>query len=202
MILADLGVSSPHLDQPKRGFSFNSDGPLDMRMDQSQELSAETLVNSLPQADLADILRKYGEEKHSAKIAAKIVDARPITSTTHLAEVIASSSRGYSKIHPATRSFQGLRIAVNQELDQLSSSLPIWHNLLAPGGRLVVISFHSLEDRAVKQYFSDQAGGGYDSDLTLLTKKPVTANPQEIAINPRARSAKLRAVAKINKQKG
>jgi 16S rRNA (cytosine1402-N4)-methyltransferase len=207
MILADLGASSLHLDEPSRGFSFRSAGPLDMRMDQRQPVTADYFVNQAPQEELARILAIYGEEPRAAMIAAKIVLVRPISSTEELAGIIAQTSgRSYGrkqKLHPATRSFQALRIAVNQEIEQLEQSLPLWEQLLAPGGRLVVISFHSLEDRLVKRYLKENAGDRYDAELRLLTKKPVVASRNEIVFNPRARSAKLRAAAKIkNKKKG
>jgi 16S rRNA (cytosine1402-N4)-methyltransferase len=198
MILADLGVSSPHLNETARGFAFASDGPLDMRMDQSQELTAATIVNRYPVAELADILARYGEEPKAKRIARLIAEHRPIATTTELARVVARAWPGHSKVHPATRTFQAIRIAVNDELAQLAQSLPVWIDLLAPRGRLAVISFHSLEDRLVKQAFAEVTGERYDAQLTLLTKHPVTASETEIVFNPRARSAKLRAAAKIN----
>lgn len=205
MILADLGASSLHLDEPSRGFSFRNDGPLDMRMDQRQTVTADYFVNQASKQELSRILASFGEEPRAGTIAAKIFEARPISSTEELANIISQSSgRRYGrkqKIHPATRSFQALRIAVNQELYQLEHSLPLWEELLAPGGRLVVISFHSLEDRIVKKYLKDYAGDRYDADLRLLTKKPIVADPHETVLNPRARSAKLRAAAKIKTKK-
>ena len=197
MILADLGASSQHLDEAGRGFSFRRPGPLDMRMDNRQEVTAASLVNTLDQDELERILVSYGEERKAKTIAARIIDARPITSTERLAEIIeqAVPRRFGKKIHPATKTFQALRIAVNDELGQIAISLPLWCELLAPGGRLVVISFHSLEDRLVKQFFKEHSGDRYDAELVLLTKKPVTASKNEIVFNPRARSAKLRAVA-------
>ena len=198
MILADLGASSRHLDEAGRGFSFLRPGPLDMRMDNRQEVTAASMVNNLDQDELERILGKYGEEPRAKSIAAGLIAARPITSTQQLAEIIeniAPRRMGRRRIHPATKTFQALRIAVNEELDQIKLSLPLWAQLLAPKGRLVVISFHSLEDRLVKQYFADNAGQRYDTELILLTKKPLTASPNEIVSNPRARSAKLRAVA-------
>lgn len=198
LILADLGVSSPHLNEGKRGFAINTKGPLDMRMDQSQTLTAETIVNSYNEADLADLLRRYGEEPRSKRIASLIIAHRPLTSTDELAAIVAKAWPGRSRTHPATRTFQALRIAVNDELNLLEQSLPLWIQLLAPGGRLVVISFHSLEDRLVKQALQAAAGQRYDAELRLLAKRPVTASPTEIVHNPRARSAKLRAVVKIN----
>lgn len=200
LILADLGVSSPHLDSASRGFSIQKDGPLDMRMDQTAALSAHDIVNNYSVQQLEVMLRVYGEEPKAKKIAVLIVENRPIETTHQLAEVVAQAWPGYSKLHPATRTFQALRIAVNDELQQVQASLPIWETLLAPGGRLAVISFHSLEDRIIKRYFREHSDS-YDAELTDLTKRPLTAGPHELLINPRARSAKLRAVAKI-KTKG
>ena len=196
LILADLGVSSPHLESASRGFSIREDGPLDMRMDQTQSLSAADIVNTYKTEEISDILRDYGEEPKARKIAQIIVDHRPFESTTELARIVALAWPGYSRVHPATRTFQALRIAVNDELKQLERALPLWTELLNPGGRLAVISFHSLEDRAVKLYFKDHTDS-YESDLVSLTKRPLTASPTELVFNPRARSAKLRAVAKI-----
>jgi 16S rRNA (cytosine1402-N4)-methyltransferase len=196
MILADLGVSSPHLNIASRGFSIQHDGPLDMRMDQKQKLTAHQIVNEYELNDLIQIIQEYGEEPRARKIAAAIIRARPIESTAELAKVIASQYFGRSKTHPATKTFQGLRIAVNDELRLLKEALPLWVALLKPGGRLAVISFHSLEDRIVKQFLSERAGNAYDADLTLLTKRPAVADKHEIVSNPRARSAKLRAAAK------
>jgi 16S rRNA (cytosine1402-N4)-methyltransferase len=200
MILADLGVSSPHLNQQARGFAIAADGPLDMRMDQTQELTAADIVNTYPTADIADILKRYGEEPKAHSIAQKIVAYRkeqPITSTTQLAEIVARAWPGHSRVHPATRSFQALRIAVNDELRLIEQSIPIWIELLKPGGRLVVISFHSLEDRLVKQAFVEAGGNRFDATLQVLTKQPVIADESETVSNPRARSAKLRAALKI-----
>jgi 16S rRNA (cytosine1402-N4)-methyltransferase len=200
LILADLGVSSPHLEEPERGFSFRNSGPLDMRMDQSQAISADNIVNQTNHAELADILRKYGEEPRAQAIARAIISSRPLTNTEQLAAVIAKAIgfRGrLGKTNPATKSFQAIRIAVNDELSQLEQSLPLMLEVLAPGGRMAVISFHSLEDRLVKQFLADRAGNRYDAELELLTKGPVTASRDEIVLNPRARSAKLRAAAKI-----
>lgn len=197
LILADLGVSSPHLNQASRGFSFASDGPLDMRMDTTQGLTAEKVVNTYSKEELTDILRRYGEEPKAQQIAALIVGNRPITTTKQLADIAAKAWPGYSKVHPATRTFQAIRVAVNDELGQLEKSLPIWlDQLLAPGGRIAIISFHSLEDRLVKQALAERAGNRYDATLQILTKKPVVASNDEIAFNPRARSAKLRAAVK------
>jgi 16S rRNA (cytosine1402-N4)-methyltransferase len=202
MILADLGISSPLLDTPERGFSFRVDGPLDMRMDQQQQLTADVIVNSYSETSLARIIEEYGEEPRAKKIANNIIRHRPIHTTQHLATIVAKVFTGRQKIHPATKTFQALRIAVNQELDQIKDSLPIWIDLLAPGGRIVVISFHSLEDRLVKQAFRDKSGKTYDAELKLLTKHPVKSDINSIAINPRARSAKLRAAVKIKNRKG
>ncbi len=197
MILADLGVSSPHLDNPERGFSIRSDGPLDMRMDNRQKLTAEAIVNNYSEEDLAKLLREYGEEPKARTIARMIVEHRPIQSTHELADIIARAWKGpASRKHPAIRSFQALRLAVNDELGLLKAAMPRWQELLAPGGRIAIISFHSLEDRLVKDYLKEQAGDRYDAPLRLLTKKPVTATEAELVFNPRARSAKLRAAVK------
>ncbi len=201
LIVADLGVSSPHLNEVSRGFSFNKSGPLDMRMDQSQVTSALDIVNKSSEKDLAKILREYGEEPHYRKIANLIVKSRPLNTTAELAEVVKRAWPGYSRTHPATRTFQAIRIAVNDELGQLSQALPIWLELLNEGGRIGVISFHSLEDRIVKRFFASESGNRYDASLTLLTKHPVAPGPHETANNPRASSAKLRSAAK-QKQKG
>lgn len=201
LILADLGVSSPHLNEGQRGFAISLDGPLDMRMDQSQPLTAAEIVNSYSETALADLLRSYGEEPKSKRIAQLIVAGRPFSTTGQLAAVAAKAWPGHSRVHPATRTFQALRIAVNDELGLLEQSLPLWLQLLAPGGRIAIISFHSLEDRLVKQALQDAAGERYDAEMRLLTKRPVTAGPKERVSNPRARSAKLRAAVKI-KTKG
>jgi 16S rRNA (cytosine1402-N4)-methyltransferase len=198
MILADLGVSSPHLDEASRGFSLQQDGPLDMRMDRTQELSAETIVNTYAEAELADILWRYGEEPKARQIARLIKHNRPISTTHELAAIVARAWPGRSRVHPATRTFQALRISVNDELHLLEYSLPLWLDMLRPGGRIAIISFHSLEDGLVKRLLADASGERYDADMRLLTKRPVTASASELAINPRARSAKLRAAVKIN----
>jgi 16S rRNA (cytosine1402-N4)-methyltransferase len=200
LILADLGVSSPHLEDAERGFSFNSPGPLDMRMDRTQELQADYYVNRAPEAELSGILTKYGEEPKARQIARDIISNRPVNNTAQLATIIEKTVgwRGRrAKTHPATKSFQALRVAVNQELAQLEQGLPLIGSLLRPGGKLAIISFHSLEDRLVKQFLADRAGNRYDSEYVLLTKKPIIASREEIVSNPRARSAKLRAAAKI-----
>jgi 16S rRNA (cytosine1402-N4)-methyltransferase len=203
LILADLGVSSPHLNEGKRGFAISSqDGqsPLDMRMDQSQALTAETILNTYSEAALTDILKRYGEEPKASRIAQAILRARPLRTTDQLAAIAKQAWPGHSRVHPATRTFQALRIAVNDELSLLEQSLPLWFELLAPGGRIAVISFHSLEDRLVKRALQAVAGNGYDAELRLLTKTPVLAALTETVSNPRARSAKLRAAAKIKKK--
>lgn len=196
MILADLGVSSPHFNEDSRGFSLKDAGPLDMRMDQEQVLTAETILNTYSIDTLTDILKRYGEEPKARMIAAGIVQARPLTSTVQLAEIAKKAWPGHSRVHPATRTFQAIRIAVNNELGMLEQGLPIWLKLLAPGGRIAIISFHSLEDRLVKNALKEASGDRYDAELRLLTKRPVVAASNEIVNNPRARSAKLRAAVK------
>lgn len=197
LILADLGMSSPHLNQASRGFSIQKDGPLDMRMDTKQELTAEEVVNTYSEQELAEILKRYGEEPKARQIASLIVRNRPITTTRELATLAAKAWPGRSRVHPATRTFQAIRVAVNDELGLLERSLPLWTGpLLAPGGRIVIISFHSLEDRLVKQAFAEVGGDRYDATLQILTKSPVTGSETETVLNPRARSAKLRAAAK------
>lgn len=207
MILADIGVSSPQIDQPERGFSFLQTGPLDMRMDSSQNLTAEEIVNSYSQQDIADILYKYGEERASRKIAKSIVEARkiePITTTTDLAKIIQSTIKSSGKINPATRSFQALRIAVNDELASLESMLINAPTKLSAGGRMAVISFHSLEDRLVKHAFkklckpirNDFGQVVSEPKYKIVTKKPVVGSKLD-KTNPRSRSAKLRVVERI-----
>lgn len=197
MILADFGVSSPQLDFSDRGFSFREDGPLDMRMDRRQSLTAADIVNHYSERELAEIFVKFGEEKpgHAKLLAREIVHNRPISSTKELANLIASKSR-HSHIHPATKVFQAIRIAVNGELDQIEKTLPLLPKLLNKNGRLAIITFHSLEDRLVKEYFKEASAHGEESELTLLTKKPLVAEPSELVINPRARSAKLRVATR------
>lgn len=197
LILADLGVSSLHLNEAERGFSFAQDGPLDMRMDQRAELTAEEVVNTYEVQELARIIREFGEEPRAQRVAEHIVAARPLTTTHELAQVVAQALPKGSKKHPATKTFQAIRIAVNDELRQVAESLPLWLQLLKPGGRLAVIGFHSLEDRIVKQVFASVSGDRYDAEFRSLAKRPVVASDAEIVLNPRARSAKLRAVAKI-----
>ncbi len=193
-LLADIGVSSLQLDDAARGFSFQADGPLDMRMDPHNERTAEQVVNHLDERQLADVIYEFGEERRSRRIARAICRSRPIRSTAHLADVISAAARPMNsaerRIHPATRTFQALRIFVNRELDDLQALLEAAPRILKPGGRVVVISFHSLEDRIVKDAFRD---GAHEGLYRLLTKKPVTAMQEESDRNPRARSAKLRA---------
>lgn len=197
MIMIDLGVSSPQLDEADRGFSFRHNGPLDMRMDRSQEETAADLLNALNVSQLTALLKDYGEEPHSKKIAEAIVRERPITTTSQLADLIEQTVYRRGRKHPATRTFQALRIALNREIEQLETTLPLIPTLLNPDGRVVVISFHSLEDRRVKQYFQNESRAGFEATLKLLTKKPLTS-ADELVFNPRSRSAKLRAALKIN----
>jgi 16S rRNA (cytosine1402-N4)-methyltransferase len=199
LILADLGVSSLHLDKASRGFSFSSNGPLDMRMDQRQELTAEIIVNEWDEHDIEQILRLYGEEPRAKRIARSIVGKRPLKNTEDLANAVVSATGRKIGKHPATRTFQAIRIAVNDELRLIEKVIPLWVELLNPGGRLGIISFHSLEDRIVKHYFAELGGDRYDSTLKLLTKQPVAATNLELEFNPRSRSAKLRVAAKIKK---
>jgi len=198
MILVDLGVSSPQLDRAERGFSFTNNGPLDMRMDPSQEVSAETLVNTLTEQELTRIIMTYGEEKPklAQRIAKAIVANRPFSTTGELAELIKQTYVGkWQKIHPATRTFQAIRIAVNQELQQIETLLPLLPQLLQKNGRVAIISFHSLEDRLVKQYFSEQKHAGYEAELEITTKKPLAGSDYDVH-NPRSRSSKLRVAVK------
>ena len=203
-LLADFGVSSLQLDEAHRGFSFRTDGPLDMRMDTRSGETAEQVVNQADEIDLANLIYEFGEERRSRRIARALVRARPIETTAELARVIsaAAPSMKGDKIHPATRTFQALRIRVNNELGEIRSLLESAPSLLKPGGRLVLISFHSLEDRQVKDAFRD---GAADGTYEILTRKPVTASEAEESSNPRARSAKLRAAERLGaagKQKG
>jgi 16S rRNA (cytosine1402-N4)-methyltransferase len=193
-ILADLGVNSAQVDQPQRGFSFRHSGPLDMRMNPDLPLTAAEIVNTWPETDLANLIYTYGEERLSRRIAARILANRPFQTTTDLAEAIAvavPSRYRHGRIHPATRTFQALRIAVNQELAVLETLLERSPGWLLPGGRLAIISFHSLEDRLVKHAFKDNPA------LGVITKKPLIASPEEVAANPRARSAKLRVAERL-----
>lgn len=211
-ILLDLGLSSMQLDDPARGFAFRTDGPLDMRFDTvGGQPTAADLVNTLPEAELANLIFRYGEERHSRRIARALVGARPITTTRALAEVVEAAVPGgrSEKIHPATRTFQALRIATNDELGELERALPQAVDLLKPGGRLAVISFHSLEDRITKQFMKREATDclcppeqilcacGHKAVLRLVTRKPIEAAGEETAANPRARSARLRIAEKV-----
>jgi 16S rRNA (cytosine1402-N4)-methyltransferase len=197
-ILADLGVSSLQFDDAARGFSFQAEGPLDMRMNTQAGQSADQVVNQLDEVTLADLIYEFGEERRSRRIARAIVRSRPIRTTAELAEIVSAAARPMNRaerrIHPATRTFQALRIFVNSELKDLESLLNAAPQLLKRGGRMVIISFHSLEDRIVKDKFREGAQQGF---YRLLTKKPVTASEEEIAVNPRSRSAKMRTVERI-----
>jgi 16S rRNA (cytosine1402-N4)-methyltransferase len=212
-ILLDLGVSSYQLLSPERGFSFQSDAMLDMRMDRTQRRTAADLVNTLSESELADIIYRYGEERLSRRIAAAIVQERsvaPIVRCSQLANIVSRviKFRGHQNIHPATRTFQSLRIALNQELEGLEEFLAEAFGYLKPGGRMVVIAFHSLEDRIVKKTFRRLAGQCVceappelckcprQVSASLLTSRPITPNPKELAVNPRARSARLRSLEK------
>ncbi|NPV57907.1 MAG: 16S rRNA (cytosine(1402)-N(4))-methyltransferase RsmH [Anaerolineae bacterium] len=208
-IVLDLGVSSMQLDSPERGFSLRAEGPLDMRFNPMQEPSAADLVNTLAVDDLADVIWRYGEENKARRIAAAIADARPLETTTQLAAVVSKAvgRRSYG-IHPATRTFQALRIAVNAELENLLSFLPQAISALTPGGRLAVISFHSLEDRIVKQFIRRESRDcvcpprqpectcGHRASVVDITHRPITAGDDEVTQNPRARSARLRIAEK------
>ncbi len=198
IVFVDLGVSSPQLDKEERGFSFNKDGPLDMRMDRRQDITAADIVNRATPKELEAIIAKYGEEKPA--FATRIVDTirknRPISTTKELSDLILSQHRGgWQKAHPATRTFQALRIATNEEIRQIERLLPKLPQLLNDGGRVGIISFHSLEDRLVKQFFKDQDEAGLEASLKLLTKKPIDGATYDVH-NPRSRSAKLRAAVK------
>ena len=195
-ILADLGVSSTQFDQAERGFSFRFEAPLDMRMNRDQDLSAADIINHYSEKDLADIFFNYGEERLSRRIARRIVQRRPLKTTIDLANTVISAMPGTGnkrwRIHPATRVFQALRIAVNQELEVLDTLLEQAPQWLAPQGRLCIISFHSLEDRRVKYAFRN------DVSLKVITKKPLQATIEEESVNPRSRSAKLRVAEKLS----
>jgi 16S rRNA (cytosine1402-N4)-methyltransferase len=200
-ILADFGVSSMQIDEAERGFSFQADGPLDMRQDTRQGLTAAQVVNEMDERDLANLIYEYGEERRSRRIARAIVRARPVTTTGQLARIVAGSAPPMKseRIHPATRTFQALRIHVNRELDEIRQLLEAAPRLLKSGplkspGRLVVISFHSLEDRIAKDVFKEIAAQGL---WTVLTRKPVVADEAETDHNPRSRSAKLRAAEMV-----
>jgi 16S rRNA (cytosine1402-N4)-methyltransferase len=209
-VLLDLGISSMQLNAPERGFSFQSRGPLDMRFDRSAGLSAADLVNATSESELAGILKKYGEERYASKIAGMIVAARPIGSTAELAEIVQRAYRRRGRIHPATRTFQALRMAVNDELGALEKGLPAAVRTLRPGGVLAVISFHSLEDRIVKRFIRQGATAGTEPAddpasgpialspaLREVTHKPIVPSSEERLRNPRARSAKLRVAERL-----
>ncbi len=193
-ILLDLGFSSVHVDDPERGFSFGQDGPLDMRYDRSQTLTAKVAVNEWSYDELARVFRQYGEERHASQIAKDIVTQRaqaPITRTGELAALVVKTLRYRGKTHPATKVFQALRIAVNDEFGELERALPDCVDLLKQGGRIAIISFHSLEDRIVKRFFKNTP------TLQVVTKRPVSPSQEEVKDNPRSRSAKLRVAEKI-----
>lgn len=199
-VLIDLGLSTMQLTAPQRGFSFQVEGPLDMRFDLSADTTAADLVNTLPEAELADLLYQYGEERRSRRIARAIVRARPLRTTTELADLVARTLRRRGRLHPATRTFLALRIAVNSELEVLAQGLRQAVDVLAPGRRLAVIAFHSLEDRIVKRYFRQQAKGdeeGHGPVLRLLVSKPIQSSYAERQRNPASRSAKLRIAEKL-----
>ncbi len=209
-ILLDLGLSSMQLDNPERGFSFRKSGPLDMRFDTSQPFSAADLINESSKDDLANLIFRYGEERYSRKIADAIIANRPLEDTQELADIIESAIRNKpSRIHPATRTFQALRIAVNQELKALEAFLPTALDALNPGGRLAVIAFHSLEDRIVKQFFRKESKDcicppeipqcvcEHKKQLKEISRRPIRPEDKEILDNPRSRSAKLRVAEKI-----
>jgi 16S rRNA (cytosine1402-N4)-methyltransferase len=208
-VLLDLGASSMQFDNAERGFSFLLDGPLDMRFDPSNPLTAAEIVNTWPENDLADIIYEYGEEPASRRIARAIVSARPLKSSRHLADVIEKIKPRRGPHHPATQIFQALRITVNNELDSVEKVLPLAVEALAPGGRLAVISFHSLEDRRVKEYFRRESKDcicppgqpvctcGHTASITEITRRPVVPGAAEVKKNSRARSAKLRVAEKI-----
>ncbi len=210
-ILADLGVSSMQLDTPERGFSFNKDAPLDMRMGEDAPYSAEEIINAWSEHDIADIIYRYGEERKSRRIARAIVNARPIHRTLELAEIVSKAVGGRrgKKTHPATKTFQAIRIAANDELGAIERFLPQAVNLLAPGGRLAIISFHSLEDRIVKQFFKLESSNcicpprqpictcNHHASISIVNRKPIIATDEEQSQNPRARSAKLRVVERL-----
>ena len=209
-VLFDLGISSMQLAQADRGFSFQSEAPLDMRFSEKQSMSAADIVNDFREEELANLIWEFGEERFSRRIARAIVTARPLATTTQLANVISRAQPDrHSRIHPATRTFQALRIAVNDELSSLTSALEQARDILGEGGRLVVISFHSLEDRIVKQFMQRESRDcvcppeqpsctcNHVATLRILTKRPVTPSADEAARNPRSRSARLRAAERI-----
>jgi 16S rRNA (cytosine1402-N4)-methyltransferase len=209
-ILFDLGLSSAQLDNSERGFSFQQYGPLDMRFDPAQEITAADVVNTFPEEELAEIIKNYGEERYSKRIARYIINSRPINSTSQLVDTIKEATGGYrSKLHPATRTFMALRIYVNRELENLSAALKQTLNCLDRGGKLVIISYHSLEDRIVKQFMLTESKGcicppsvpvchcGHTASLKIITRKVITPSEREIKTNPRSRSAKLRVAERL-----
>lgn len=197
LLLADLGVSSLHLDSEQRGFSFKKDGPVDMRMDLSQNLDAKQILNQWTEAEITKIISNYGEEPKARKISKKIVESRPVNTTKQLENIVLAVYEGrWRKTNPSTKTFQALRMAVNDELGQLERALPLWLQLLKPNGRIAIISFHSLEDRIIKEFFKDKSQSKFDAELSLVNKKPIVPSQKEIEINPRSRSAKLRAAVK------
>jgi 16S rRNA (cytosine1402-N4)-methyltransferase len=209
-ILLDVGISSMQVDTPERGFSFNFDAPLDMRFDPDRPLRAADLVNELDEVELANLLRTYGEEQRARQVARAIIKSRPLDSTRQLAQVVSSATRsGRPGMHPATRTFQALRIAVNQELESLEQALPQAAEALVPGGRLAVISFHSLEDRIVKQFMQRESQDcicpprqpictcGHRASLVRVNRRPIQPQPAELKDNPRSRSARLRVAEKL-----
>jgi 16S rRNA (cytosine1402-N4)-methyltransferase len=201
-VLADLGMSSMQVDDAARGFSFNLPGPLDMRMDSESPVTAEEIVNHSGEREIADLIFKLGEERHSRRIARAIVKARPIRTTTELAQVVTRaipSRAGLHQIHPATRTFMALRLAVNEELESLEVFLSKVVSVMAPGGRLVILSFHSLEDRLVKQ---SMVAAKQEGRVQILTKHVVRATEEEVQQNPRSRSAKLRCAEKSEARGG
>lgn len=214
-VLFDLGVSSPQLDDPARGFGFRSGGPLDMRMDPTQELSAARVVNTYAQGELERVIARYGEERFARRIARAVVAARPIETTERLAEVVRGAIPAAARRtggHPARRTFQAIRIEVNAELSALERGLPAATEALEPGGRVVAISYHSLEDRVVKRHFAELARGcecppgwpvctcGATARLRVLTRRPLRPSPQEAEANPRSRSARLRAAERLGEE--
>jgi 16S rRNA (cytosine1402-N4)-methyltransferase len=209
-VLMDLGISSRQLEDAGRGFSFSLDGPLDMRMDPHLEQSAADLANHLSERELADLLWRFGDERHARRIARAIVAARPLTTTSQLADLVARTVGRRERIHPATRTFQALRIATNDELGALSAALPQARDLLRPGGRLAIISFHSLEDRLVKRFFQQESRDclcppeapictcQHRASLRIITRRPIRPTSGEVADNPKSRSARLRLAERIS----
>ena len=217
VVYMDLGISSLQLDAWERGFSYAYDAPLDMRMDPDQGLSAREVVNDWPETRLAEAIRDYGEERHSRRVAREIVRRRPLATTSQLVDAIRAAlppEARFGRGHPAKRTFQGIRIAVNSELESLDRALPAAWELLRPGGRLAAISFHSLEDRRVKRFLADRARGcvcppelpmcvcGRSPEAELVTRRAIAPSPGEAAANPRSRSAHLRCAVKLESEAG